>query len=110
MSGMNRQTGKAMISDKEHMLQSLDDILLTPKGSRVMNREYGSDLFNLIDHPINNKIDIYSAIAEAIDLWEPRFRLKEVSFEQSSEGVLAITIGGDYLPTQERVLKRLRVG
>ncbi|EDJ4804012.1 baseplate assembly protein, partial [Salmonella enterica] len=39
--GMNRNTGLA-ISDSEHIGQSMRDILLTPVGSRVMRREYGS--------------------------------------------------------------------
>ncbi|MDI5405236.1 thiamine pyrophosphate-binding protein, partial [Salmonella enterica subsp. enterica serovar Lubbock] len=38
---MNRNTGLA-ISDSEHISQSMRDILLTPVGSRVMRREYGS--------------------------------------------------------------------
>ena len=42
--GMNRNTGLG-ISDTEHISQSMRDILLTPVGSRVMRREYGSLLF-----------------------------------------------------------------
>ena len=108
MSGMDRRSGKFILSDKDHMLQSIEDILTTPKGSRVMNREYGSDLFNLIDQPTNNKIDIYSAIAYALDHWEPRFKLKDISIQQSTEGVLMISINGAYLPTSEQISKTLR--
>jgi hypothetical protein len=48
--GMNRNTGLG-ISDTEHISQSMRDILLTPVGSRVMRREYGSLLSALIDMP-----------------------------------------------------------
>ena len=39
--GMNSQTGLS-ISEVEHIRQSVRDILVTPVGSRVMRREYGS--------------------------------------------------------------------
>ncbi|MBJ3641459.1 baseplate assembly protein, partial [Salmonella enterica subsp. enterica serovar Weltevreden] len=45
-SGMNASSGHA-ITDNEHIAQSIGDILLTPIGSRVMRRAYGSQLFNL---------------------------------------------------------------
>lgn len=48
--GMNSQTGLS-ISEVEHIRQSVRDILVTPVGSRVMRREYGSLLSALIDQP-----------------------------------------------------------
>lgn len=48
--GMNRATGAA-IADLDHTRQSLSDILGTPIGSRVMRRDYGSLLSDLIDQP-----------------------------------------------------------
>jgi len=47
--GMNSQTGLS-ISEADHIRQSVRDILVTPVGSRVMRREYGSLLSALIDH------------------------------------------------------------
>ncbi|MBR7309711.1 baseplate assembly protein, partial [Klebsiella pneumoniae] len=46
--GMNSQTGLS-ISEVEHIRQSVRDILVTPVGSRVMRREYGSLLSQMID-------------------------------------------------------------
>lgn len=46
--GMNRTTGES-ISDVDHISQSIGDILRTPVGSRVMRREYGSLLSQMID-------------------------------------------------------------
>ncbi len=48
--GMNSQTGLT-ISETDHIRQSVRDILVTPLGSRVMRREYGSLLSALIDQP-----------------------------------------------------------
>ncbi|MBM7357398.1 UNVERIFIED_ORG: phage baseplate assembly protein W [Enterobacter sp. JUb101] len=45
---MNSQTGLS-ISEADHIMQSVRDILVTPVGSRVMRREYGSLLSALID-------------------------------------------------------------
>lgn len=42
--GMNASNGRA-ITDDEHISQSVRDILLTPVGSRLMRRSYGSQLF-----------------------------------------------------------------
>jgi hypothetical protein len=39
--GMSQRTGKA-ITDTDHLRQSVRDILLTPQGSRLARREYGS--------------------------------------------------------------------
>lgn len=79
MSGMNRHTGLGL-GDALHLSQSILDILTTPKGTRVMLRDYGSELPNLIDQPINGEtlIDLYQATAEALDEWEPRIELARV--------------------------------
>ncbi|WP_412057361.1 GPW/gp25 family protein [Bartonella sp. DGB2] len=37
----------------DHLRQSLIDILMTAKGSRVMRRAYGSDVARLLDQPVN---------------------------------------------------------
>ncbi|EXU76011.1 baseplate assembly protein, partial [Erwinia mallotivora] len=48
--GMNRDTGEA-VTDIDHIRQSVRDILITPEGSRVARREYGSLLSRLTDQP-----------------------------------------------------------
>ena len=54
---MSRDNGLE-ITEIEHIKQSIQDILLTPIGSRVMRREYGSLLFQLIDSPTNDTTEI----------------------------------------------------
>lgn len=55
--GMNSHTGLS-ISEVEHIRQSVRDILVTPVGSRVMRREYGSLLSALEDHRGTTVYDI----------------------------------------------------
>lgn len=76
---MNRDTGAALSGDA-HIAQSVRDILTTPVGSRVMRREYGSEVPNLIDAPLNPETQarFYAAVAEALRLWEPRITLQSV--------------------------------
>jgi phage baseplate assembly protein W len=73
---MSRRTGKKL-SPEEHVRQSLEDILTTPKGSRVMLRNYGSRLFELLGRGID-KMSIFTAVHEAVARWEPRVRLNAV--------------------------------
>ena len=47
MRGMSAQTG-APLDGGERLAQSVRDILTTPIGSRVMRRDYGSQIFELI--------------------------------------------------------------
>lgn len=104
MNGMNRNTGKAL-SGVEHLRQSIVDILTTPVGSRVMRRDYGSRLYQLVDAPVNKAllVEIYSAVAEALVKWEPRFQLSRVQVESIEVGKILIAVDGLYLPTQQRI-------
>lgn len=79
MLGMNTTTGRS-IADSAHLAQSVADILTTPIGSRVMRREYGSQLADLIDWPHNSatRLQAYAATAMALMRWEPRLRLTRV--------------------------------
>ena len=100
MIGINNQTGQHL-GGIEHLKQSIWDILMTPIGTRVMRREYGSKLFELIDAPINGStiIDIVAACAEALAKWEPRIALERVVVDDANEtGNIALTIYGNYLP------------
>ena len=85
MLGMDRSTGAPLDGDA-HLAQSIGDILTTPVGTRVMLRDYGSMLFELIDRPIN---------AATIARWEPRIRLTRVNFSTTgADGRVALDIEG----------------
>lgn len=94
--GMNSQTGLS-ISEVEHIRQSVRDILVTPVGSRVMRREYGSLLSQMIDQPQSPalRLQIMAACYSAIQKWEPRVSLTTITFERSdTDGGLYVDITG----------------
>lgn len=76
MIGINRQSGKPL-TPEAHLDQSIVDILTTPIGSRVMRRDYGSRLPELIDAPVNDEtvLEAFVAAAEALRKWESRFKV-----------------------------------
>ncbi|GHB32897.1 bacteriophage baseplate assembly protein W [Salinicola rhizosphaerae] len=97
MPGMNRTNGAAL-DGFEHIRQSVADILTTPIGSRVMRREYGSLIPDLIDQPLNDALmlRVYSAAVMAIIRWEPRLRVTGVrqTVDVESPGRVAVEIRG----------------
>jgi phage baseplate assembly protein W len=105
MTGMNAHTGRAL-EGLEHIQQSVRDILTTPIGSRVMRRDYGSLLPELIDMPLNDAtlLQAYSASVMALIRWEPRIRVtairRSVSTTRPGAAVLEIdaqTLAGEPL-------------
>ncbi len=104
MLGTNANDGKPL-EGLAHLAQSIRDILTTPIGSRVMRRDYGSRLPQLVDAPLNRRtiMDLYAATAEAIKRWEPRFRLKRTSITDTSGGAVVLELTGDYLPDGKEV-------
>lgn len=98
MLGTDIATGKSL-DGLAHVKQSVRDILTTPKGSRVMRRTYGSDLFALTDRPLNlsTRMDIVAATADALALWEPRIQVTKVDVSGSADGRVTIDLSGVYL-------------
>lgn len=98
MTGMSRETGKPL-SGNGHLAQSIGDILTTPIGSRIMRRDYGSMLADLIDRPLNSatRLLVFAATALALRRWEPRLRLTKVAFlvDPSSTGQAILEISGE---------------
>ncbi len=101
LQGMNRDGGKTL-DGYDHLIQSIRDIFTTPTGSRVMRREYGLD-HSLVDRPINPAllIDLYAAMIDALTLWEPRFRVRQIRVSDAAAGHLSVDLDGLYLPSGE---------
>ena len=103
MRGMSRETGE-FLDDLAHLKQSIVDILTTPIGSRVMRRDYGSNLFRLIDKPVNKELiqQIYAAVAEALGNWEPRIKVEKIQVTEIKESKISLNLQLVYLITQQR--------
>lgn len=84
--GLNMTTGRA-VTDHDHLVQSITQILTTPVGSRIMRREFGSLLPELLDHPFNDATAmlLYAASATALIRQEPRLRLTRVQLQPSDQ-------------------------
>jgi len=93
--GMNQQTGKAL-TDTDHIRQSVRDILITPQGSRIARREYGSMLFALTDQPQNDALNLQlmAAIYAALSRWEPRVRINTINVSRNYDGSLQVDLTG----------------
>ncbi|HEE0088816.1 GPW/gp25 family protein [Citrobacter cronae] len=89
MNGVNNRTGKRL-SGVAHLRQSVSDILTTPIGSRVLVRDYGSDLFSLVDNPRDDltRLQIIAASATALARWETRLKVTRVlvAFPEGESG------------------------
>lgn len=93
--GMSQGNGKA-ITDTDHLRQSVRDILLTPQGSRIARREYGSLLSELIDQPQNPalRLQVMSAVYVALSRWEPRLTLDSITINSSFDGSMVVELTG----------------
>ncbi|UYM14256.1 GPW/gp25 family protein [Endozoicomonas euniceicola] len=104
MNGTDAVSGK-QLSGLDHLRQSITDILTTPVGTRIQRRSYGSRLFELVDAPMNRAtlIDIYAAAAEALEIWEPRFKVEQIRAVAAQPGRVELDIVGDYLPDGQKI-------
>lgn len=93
--GMSQGNGRA-ITDTDHLRQSVRDILLTPQGSRIARREYGSLLSELIDQPQNPalRLQVMSAVYVALSRWEPRLTLDSITINSSFDGSMVVELTG----------------
>lgn len=101
--GISAATGRPL-DGIDHLRQSVMDILTTPRGSRVMRRDYGSDLFSLVDQNLTGLTlaRIFAATALALREWEPRLRVIRVQAEEiiqnDGAGKVSLSIEAEYLP------------
>lgn len=112
MYGLNSLTVRE-VGGVDHLRQSVRDILTTPIGSRVMRRDYGSRLYELVDMPYSSstKLALIAATAEALINWEPRIVVETITLSTFSPGEIVIDLVGRYLPTDSEInLEGLEVG
>jgi phage baseplate assembly protein W len=94
---MDRITGRALAGES-HLAQSIADILTTPVGTRVMRRDYGSTVPQLLDAPLNGQtlLEFYGAVADALRKWEPRVTLARVQVVAVTETGVEIELSGTW--------------
>jgi phage baseplate assembly protein W len=93
---MNATTGKRM-EGTDHLKQSVKDVIGTRLVTRCMRRQYGCQAPALVDAPMNEatKLELFGAAAEALDKWEPRFKLDSLRVvEATADGRMVIDLHG----------------
>ena len=85
---MSRESGRELETEIDQIRQSIQDILTTPIGTRIMRREYGSLLPQLIDSPFNEitLLQLYAATATALLQWEDRISIEFISIDPIDQG------------------------
>lgn len=78
-------------SELEEILQNVRTIVTTIKGTVPLDRELGISA-NILDAPINQQSRLVGEIAEAIERFEPRARLRRIEFTGNENGELNPTL------------------
>jgi len=101
-----RRDNLLMASDELSVRQSIEIILSTSKGERVMRPDFGCDLNRLLFAPNNTATQALAAfeVSEALRTWEPRIELLDVKVEAGGEKgeQLLINIGYRVRSTDNR--------
>ncbi|MBN9047460.1 MAG: GPW/gp25 family protein [Rhizobiales bacterium] len=103
MAGIDRRTGR-VIDNLASAYQGVEVILMTRIGSRVMRREFGAGIVELLGRKMTPSLfaAFQSLIATAIDLWEPRFSVRQVIVTGTADdirlGRAGFQILADYRP------------
>ncbi|ENV09292.1 hypothetical protein F966_01948 [Acinetobacter higginsii] len=100
---MLRESGRKIGSEIQSIEQSIADILTTPLGSRLMRRDYGSILPNLIDQPMNDalRLIIFSAVYSSILRWETRITIQRIQFAEFKKGAIVLEFDASLSSTNQ---------
>lgn len=106
---INKNNGRTLLSEQESIQQALADIITTPIGSRIMRREYGSLIFELLDQPTNDSLVLkcYSAIYTAVSRWEDRISISAIVMSSAKDSGLIFDIEGFLMVSGEQMNLRI---
>lgn len=101
-TGMNPD-GTGQLTDTDQLWNSVRDILTTPLASRVMRRDYGSMIPDLLDEPQNEvtRLQYMSAAVIALTMWEPRIALNGINISYSKDGAVTAELVGIITETMQ---------
>lgn len=107
MVGVNRHTLQVQ-SNFDNALQAVEVIISTRLYSRVMRRSFGGGIAEILGRAMSPGLMglFQQLLATSIDLWEPRFRVRRVTFEGSLDAVrlgnAGVSIEVDWRPNALR--------
>ena len=101
-TGMNPD-GTGLLTDADQLWNAVRDVLITPLASRVMRREYGSLIPDLLDEPQNDvtRLRCMSAAVIALAQWEPRIALNTIDITWSKDGAVTAELDGIITETMQ---------
>ncbi len=94
-----------MIADEEDIRSSLEILLSTGIGERIMQPAYGCDLKRLLFEPLDTSLKAYmkDLIETAILYHEPRIRLDDIALEaRPDQGMIEIMLDYTIRTTNSR--------
>lgn len=102
----DKEAGIIMVSNEEDIAQSLNILLNTNLGERVMLPDYGSDLIKFIFEPITTSGNylIQEIISTAITRYEARVTLNSITVDQAQylDGIINIVVDYTVQSTNSR--------
>lgn len=99
-AGIDRETG-ALLTDYDHVVQSVAVIFATRFGERIMREWVGSPVANLLGRLMNASeiLSFFAAVQATIDTFEPRLKVRKVEpLSVSRTGTVGIRIIVEYRP------------
>lgn len=93
MAGIDPITG-TVLDEIGDIRRSIADIIKTPVGTRVMRRDYGSHIADLVDSPGNEvgALRLIAAAADGIARWEPRVTMTSARLVPAMDGTAAMEV------------------
>lgn len=80
--------GEGSISLRKEIVRNIHTLLLTPIGTCPLYRDFGLDV-SALDYPLDIAQNLIAVAAiEAIEKWEPRVTVKDLTFQPDTSGQL----------------------
>lgn len=88
----------AIASEEDKVRQSIEIILRTTPGERVMRPTFGCGIHDLVFDSLGGELvgRVISVVASALTTWEPRIDVIDVSAQQDSDDPTRLLIEIDY--------------
>lgn len=80
-----------IVTDLDDISQCIYIILTTDRGSDPLRPEFGTNIYRLVDKPLNNSVpNMIKEIADSIEIWETRAELVKVSYKFGESNITFI--------------------
>jgi phage baseplate assembly protein W len=99
LDGNGQIAASPVESPEDKVRQSVEIILRTAPGERMMRPDFGCGIHNLVFDSINDDLlsQVLSQVSDALTRWEPRIELLGVDARQDSDTPNRLLIEIDYL-------------